>query len=336
MPRKPRLDTPGALHHVMARGIEGTKIFRNKGDFEDFLKRLGDIASDNRISVIAWSLMPNHLHLLIRTGKLSLSDAMRKLLTGYVVNFNKRYKRQGHLFQNRYKSILCEEEPYLLELVRYIHLNPLRAGVVKDIEELNKYPYSGHSIIVGKEKRPWQIKNEILERFDNDVRKAKVKYINYVTDGISVGRRPDLTGGGLIKSMGGWAEVISLRKRKERTPSDSRILGSGEYVQTILEEAEEKEAQSLRLRRRKVTLDKPSKKVAEYFRIYVEELQSGSRKREVQEARVWIAILGVKKLGFSGAEVARYLGVTTSCINRIAASGVMDKSCDEILQELLK
>ena len=124
MPRRPRLDTAGALHHVIARGIEGAKIFRDKSDYEDFLKRLADITRDNRILVLAWSLIPNHFHLLIRTGKLSLSNAMRKLLTGYAVNFNKRHKRQGHLFQNRYKSILCEEEPYLLELVRYIHLNP--------------------------------------------------------------------------------------------------------------------------------------------------------------------------------------------------------------------
>jgi len=99
--------------------------------------------------------MSNH-HLLIRTARQPLSHNMRKLLTGYVVNFNRRHKRYGHLFQNRYKSIICEDDPYLLELTRYIHLNPLRANMVKNLEELNEYPWSGHSAIMGKVKRGWQ------------------------------------------------------------------------------------------------------------------------------------------------------------------------------------
>jgi hypothetical protein len=83
-----------------------------------------------------------------------LSKVMRKLMTGYAVTFNQRHKRSGHLFQNRYKSIICEEDPYLLELIRYIHLNPLRAGMVKDLKELDKYPWSGHSAILGRCKNP--------------------------------------------------------------------------------------------------------------------------------------------------------------------------------------
>ncbi|MBU2498278.1 MAG: hypothetical protein KKE57_05210 [Proteobacteria bacterium] len=81
---------------------------------------------------------------------------MRRLLTGYAVGFNRRHKRHGHLFQNRYKSIVCQEDTYLRELVRYIHLNPVRAGIVSDIGELNRYPYSGHSALMGRYKRRWQ------------------------------------------------------------------------------------------------------------------------------------------------------------------------------------
>jgi REP element-mobilizing transposase RayT len=92
--------------------------------------------------------MPNHCHLLIRTGIKPLSDIMRKLLTGYAVYFNRRHKRSGYLYQNRYKSILCQEESYLLEVVRYIHLNPLRARIVKDIDVLNKYEWSGHAVLM--------------------------------------------------------------------------------------------------------------------------------------------------------------------------------------------
>ena len=150
MPRQARLDTPGALHHVMGRGIDGLDIFDEKRDWQDFLDRLKYLCESKAMSIYAWSLMSNHFHLLVRTGAESLSNNMRKLLTGYVVNYNRRHKRYGHLFQNRYKSILCEDDPYLLELTRYIHLNPLRAGIVKSIKELNEYPRSGHSVLMGK------------------------------------------------------------------------------------------------------------------------------------------------------------------------------------------
>jgi len=102
------------------------------------------------MDVYAWSIMPNHFHILCKTKKRPLSFSMRKLLTGYAVNFNKRHRRHGHLFQNRYKSIVCQEDAYLAELVRYIHLNLLRGGVVKDLRELRDYPWSGHFALMGK------------------------------------------------------------------------------------------------------------------------------------------------------------------------------------------
>ena len=130
MPRKSRIDAPGALHHVIARGIERGQIFRNDGDRSHFLIRLGDILTETNTACYAWALIPNHFHLLLRTGNVTISTTMRRLLTGYANWFNRRHRRYGHLFQNRYKSILCQEDAYLLELVRYIHLNPLRAGIV--------------------------------------------------------------------------------------------------------------------------------------------------------------------------------------------------------------
>ena len=138
MPRQPRLDAPGTMHHVIGRGIEGTKIFRSGKDKEDFLARLAALCQAGYWTVYAWGLMDNHFHVLVKTGNRPLGKSMRKLLTGYVVNFNRRYRRRGQLFQNRHKSIVCEEDPYLLELVRYIHLNPVRAGVIKGMGGLSK------------------------------------------------------------------------------------------------------------------------------------------------------------------------------------------------------
>lgn len=148
MPRGPRLDAPGILHHVVVRGIERRPIFRDDRDRDDFVRRLSDSALAQAIRVYAWALLPNHAHLLVRTEGKPLARAMRSLLTGYAGAFNRRHHRAGHLFQNRYKSIVIEEEPYFLEVVRYLHLNPLRAGVVADLPALARYPYCGHAALL--------------------------------------------------------------------------------------------------------------------------------------------------------------------------------------------
>ena len=195
MPRQARLDAPGTLHHVMGRGIEKATIFRGEEDRVDFLNRVVLLCQEETWKVYAFALMANHFHLLIRTGRQSLSYSMRKLLTGYVVNFNRRHKRYGHLFQNRYKSIICEEDPYLLKLTRYIHLNPLRAGVVRRMGELKRYAWTGHSAVVGRVERKWQEVETVLAYFGMRRKKAVIGYEQFVREGIQRGRRPELVGG---------------------------------------------------------------------------------------------------------------------------------------------
>jgi len=128
MPRLARLDAPGVFHHIIIRGIERRKIFRDNRDRENLLEWLGKLLPGTKTGCYAWTFLPNHAYFLLRTGEVPLATLMRRLLTGYAVSFNRRHKRHGHLPQNRYKSIVCQEETYLQELVRYIHLNPLRAG----------------------------------------------------------------------------------------------------------------------------------------------------------------------------------------------------------------
>ena len=154
MPRQARLDAPGALQHVMARGIERRKIFLDDKDRTSFLERLALILEETQTQCYAWALIPNHFHILLRIGTTPLSTVMRRLMTGYAVTFNIRHRRSGHLFQNRYKSVVCEEDTYLLELTRYIHLNPLRARLVEDLKSLDKYQWAGHSAILGRRKNP--------------------------------------------------------------------------------------------------------------------------------------------------------------------------------------
>lgn len=173
MPRLARLDAPGALHHIMIRGIERRNIFKDNKDRDNLIGRLALLLPETQTSCYAWVLMPNHAHFLFRTGTVSLSTVMRRLLTGYAVTFNHRHKRHGQLFQNRYKSIICQEDIYLRELVRYIHLNPLRAKNVRDISELSRYSYCGHSALMGKKERPWQDTDYVLSCFGKRVGEAR-------------------------------------------------------------------------------------------------------------------------------------------------------------------
>jgi len=182
MPRQARIDAPGALQHIIIRGIERRNIFKDNIDRESFLDRLGAVLSDTATSCYGWSLLSNHVHLLLRTGAAPIATVMRRVLTGHAVTFNRRHRRHGQLFQNRYKSILCQEDAYLLELVRSIHLNPLRAKIVKDLKQLDAFPCAGHSVILGKRKRSWQDARYVLAYFDRKMDVARRRYREYVCE----------------------------------------------------------------------------------------------------------------------------------------------------------
>jgi REP element-mobilizing transposase RayT len=176
MPRHARIDAAGAVHHLMIRGIAGSSIFYDDVDRDRFVERTGKVFTEEKTACYAFALLSNHAHFLLRTGRTPMAGVMRRLLTGYAVSFNKRHKRSGHLFQNRYKSILCEEEPYFLQLVRYIHLNPLRARTVDSLDSLDSldsYPYSGHCAIVGLRDRDWQDSASVLQQFSDSTEKAR-------------------------------------------------------------------------------------------------------------------------------------------------------------------
>jgi len=184
---------------------------------------------------------PEPFHLLLQTGAFPIATVMERLLTGYAGDFNRRHKRHGHLFQNRYKSILCQEEPYFLELVRYIHLNPIRAGMVKSLKELRGYKYCGHAGVVGAASNTWHLVNDVLLRFDQNLSSAVRKYETFISEGVAAGRRPELTGGGLVRSAGGRQSLASTRRFGDYQKGDARILGDSDFVDEVLNAAEEME-----------------------------------------------------------------------------------------------
>ena len=327
MPRKARIDTPGALHHIIGRGIERRDIFKDDKDRDNFLNRLGNILLETETPCFAWALMPNHFHLLLRTGNMPISTIMRRLLTGHVVTFNLRHSRSGRLFQNRYKSILCQEDTYFLELVRYLHLNPLRANIVRDVGALDNYPYCGHSRLMGRIKSSWQNVNYVLSLFENKPTAAIKKYRQFLEKGLALGKRPDLTGGGLIRSIGGWDTLKSLRRMQGHLKGDERILGDSDFVQEVLNVANENMEKKYQLKAKGYDFDKILEKVGRLFNLKPENLLIPSKQRNRVKARSLICYWAVKEIGISSLYVAARLGIKQPSVSRAAIRG--EKICLE-------
>jgi len=322
MPRQARLDAPGILHHIMIRGIERRNIFVNDRDRKDFLERLSKLLPPSETACYAWVFIPNHAHFLFRTGLVPLASIMRRLLTGYAVSFNLRHRRYGHLFQNRYKSIVCQEDTYLKELVRYIHLNPVRSGIVPGIKELNTYPWCGHSTLMGTKHRPWQDLDYVLGYFGTTAAQAKKAYINFMEQGIGQGRREDLIGGGLIRSVGGWAEVVQLKREgHEHVMSDERILGDSTFVETVLSDADEAYERRYGLKRLGYDADRVANRVAEIYEMDPSAFLSKGKQKQKVRARSLFCFWAVKELGVSLRDLARQLEISPPAVGYCVERG---------------
>ena len=246
---------------------------------------------------------------------------MRRLLTGYAVSFNRRYCRHGHLFQNRYKSILCQEESYLLELVRYIHLNPLRAKLITSIDKLNRYRYSGgHSRLMGRFEDEWQETESVLLRFGKHIGPARKKYAAFVEDGISQGKRNELTGGGLIRSIGGWKVLNDMRSMNIKLHSDERILGDSDFVGSVLKDAEEALDRKHQYKKEGFGFDEALHLAANIYRLEVWEIVAAGKQPLRVKARSLLCYWAVRELGESVTSVASRLGLT-SAVSRAVHRG---------------
>lgn len=314
MPRGPRLDSRGILHHVIARGIERGTIFRDDDDREDFLDRLARIARAGNLRVFAWALMPNHVHLLVRTAAQPLERSMRSLLAGYASRFNRRHQRAGHLFQNRFKSIVCEDEPYFLTLVRYIHRNPVPT-VVADLGGLASYPYTGHSAVLGVVSREWQDVASVLDRFEAG--NSRQRYLQFVNEEAAHTVATDLEGGGLTRSRGVWSYVPNLLKGRERFKSDERILGTSVFVERALAELTGDAQATYDLRD---LIDN----VCRSLDLSPEVVRAGGRRRIASRAREALAYLWTVRLGQSNRALALELGLAESSLHNAALRGTRD------------
>jgi REP element-mobilizing transposase RayT len=330
MPRKSRIDAPGALHHVIIRGIERSRIFNDAQDYNDFISRLGLLIGATSTSCYAWVLMKNHVHLLLRSGRVPLSSLMRRLLTGYAQQFNRRHHRAGHLFQNRYKSFLCEEDPYLLELVRYIHLNPIRGRAAKDMPALEKFPWCGHGVIMGRTKQTWQDARFVLSLFHEKQAMARKAYYAFVAKGIALGKRPDLIGGGLVRSAGGWVAVQDIRKSNKRYASDERILGSSAFVASVLKQANEDYARNTVAKMQGPDLEGLIAAVCDHLGLNPFLLKSPAKQSPIARARAIIAHIAFDTVRLKGVDIAQALQLTPAAVSKLAAKGRIDPLAGKI------
>jgi hypothetical protein len=246
---------------------------------------------------------------------------MRRLLTGHALYYNRRHRRYGHLFQNRYKSILCQEDAYLLELVRYIHLNPLRARLVPKLSSLDKYSFSGHSVLMDRRSNDWQDTEAILRLFGEKVSAARRQYRAYVEKGIALGKRDDLIGGGLIRSNGGWSNVKAMRRTKIFEKADERILGDGDFVQEVLARAEEKLKRRYALQAKGVSLERVADRVAEQFNLQSSELWIPGKHRQRVRAKSLLCYCANRELGVSMARLSRRMNVSVMAVSYAVQRG---------------
>lgn len=207
MPRKPRIEIGGGLYHVITRGNNRRKIFRSDDDYLKFTGLLHQQKSKLPFYLYAYCLMPNHIHLLIEMQDDLVSRIMQRVLTGYSQYHNRKYKKIGHLFQGRYKSILCQTDRYLGELVRYIHLNPVRARMVKRPED---YEYSGHRAYLGRDRTGLVDAEPVLRHFGASKKRAVEVYTRFVD-----------------------ASLREKSKDDYYRASEGRLLGSEEFIEEI-------------------------------------------------------------------------------------------------------
>ena len=189
MARTPRLEVEGGLYHITARGNNRRHIFDDDDDHQKFLGLLAEAKTKLPFYLYAYCLMTNHVHLLIERRQDAISRVMHRLLTGYSRYYNRRHDRVGHLFQKRYHATLCQTDQYLAELVRYIHLNPVRARIVRDPASCS---YSSHRAYLGLEKSRLVDSEPVLRHFGATKKAARERFRLFVKAGLTDGPKDEL------------------------------------------------------------------------------------------------------------------------------------------------
>ena len=322
MARKGRIDAAGAVHHVIQRGMDRGRIFLDGTDYHDFVKRMAENLTETRTRCFAWSLMPNHVHLVLSTGTTPIRSVLQCIFTGHAMGINRKYGRSGHLFQGRYKSILCEKEAYLLELVRYVHLNPVKSGIVESVGDLGKYRWTGHRTLIGLNDVPWQATDEVLRRFGGRIGSARQKYIEFLKAGLKGSANElEIMGQGMKRlSEGGW-ESDHGKADASDTYADERIAGTREFVENVLKKAGERERWRSKMAGKGWTPDKVIQRAAKVAGIMAEDVKGNGKRPAQCLARYMACKWLVDDLGRTETDVAGILGLTQPTVSKVVRRG---------------
>lgn len=285
MARRPRVHFPGALYHVISRGNQRQKIYKDDADYQRFETLLGQVVKRHSLTLYAYVLMPNHFHLLLEVGRVPLSKAMQVLLYRYTRGYNRRYRKTGHLFQGRYKAIVCDRDNYLMELIRYLHLNPVRAGMVSDPRG---YRWSSHEAYVRGNSTGGIAVEEGLKLWGAQRGQAIKAYQEFVRDGLGAGHQDE------------YYEV-----------KDQRYLGSDNFVEAVCRSIDEQESATPV----KITMEEILTDLIKETRITVRVLLGKGRGRVESRLRAEAAYVGREVGGISLTESAKYLRRDLSTIS---------------------
>ena len=311
MPRKPRLSVPGALHHIMSRGIEGHPIFNDAIDREHFVSLLSAEIKRSGYKCYAWVLMKNHYHLLVRANESPLYCLMRPLNSKYARWFRKKYKSRGYLFQDRFKSLATQDQGYIEELVRYIHLNPLRAGICKTFAELDRFSWSGHAVLISRRYCAFQDVRTVLRRFSHDPGIAVQKYRTYMQD----------RAGGA--DTGNFIDIVRKSNTEVSDRKDLRcwVIGDPAFVKAALKQDAAKRLQLAACAKNGWTMKKVVEEVSQQLGIAAAEVFKRGRDNRRSMFRKVSAALAHRSCGIPIIEIARYYGIKSSSVSRMLEDG---------------
>ena len=311
MARRKRIYYPNATYHVMLRGNDGEPIFFSDSDRHKLCQLLQEAIERFHFSLHAFCFMSNHIHFAIRVTDVPLSDIMQNLTLRYVTYINRKHGRTGHLFQGRFKSLLIEDIGYLKELIRYIHLNPVRAGIVNKPDE---YPWNSHCAYLTPSEFPWVSAKQILNLFSHDETEGLNRYTQFIHNAIGVEYEIDLQ---FEHSHGVIGEDTSMSEIPRNVfESQKRQLSLTELVEAICEK----------------------------YKISSYTLCSMGKNPQVSHARSMLALLVKESKGISITELGNYLHRDASGISKLAnrfemksnESADLKTEIDELRKRLLQ
>jgi putative transposase len=278
MARKPRLFAPGVLYHVIVRGNQRQKTFLSPTDYQTYKEKLSQYRRQYDVTIYAYCLMPNHVHLLLQCNKTPLGKFMQGLQQTYTQYYNRRYKKVGHLFQGRYKAILCQKNAYLLELIRYIHLNPVRSALTKRPQD---YSYSSDPAYRSGKASALLDPRAVLKMMG-----GTGAYKTFIQDGQDGGHRQ---------------EYYDL--------ADQRFLGDEEFGEELRRNYEEDKP------KKRPGLSVAVKQLAAALKLEVEQIRAPSRGWKLSRQRMMMAYVLVRRAGYAVKEVAGYFGRDATTIS---------------------